>query len=77
MMCGTYLQENVHLHIFLPLFCNDKRNSLLMYVHQSPSITAYSQTCFKRSPLGQRKSGLLRQVTYFHMKFFMMGKRKR
>jgi len=23
----------------------------------------YSQTCIKRSPLGQRKSGLLRQVT--------------
>jgi len=23
----------------------------------------YSQTCIKRSPLGQRKSGFLRQVT--------------
>ena len=23
----------------------------------------YSQTCIKRSPLGQRKSGLIRQVT--------------
>jgi hypothetical protein len=26
-------------------------------------IYMYSQTCIKRSPLGQRKSGLLRQVT--------------
>jgi len=25
--------------------------------------TIYSQTCFKRSPLGERKSGLIRQVT--------------
>ena len=26
-------------------------------------IPMYSQTCIKRSPLGQRKSGLIRQVT--------------
>ena len=26
--------------------------------------TLYSQTCIKRSPLGQRKSSLLKQVTF-------------
>jgi len=26
-------------------------------------ILIYSQTCIKRSPLGQRKDGLIRQVT--------------
>jgi len=26
-------------------------------------INIYSQTCIKRSPLGQRKTGLIRQVT--------------
>jgi hypothetical protein len=26
--------------------------------------TMYSQTCIKRSPFGQSKSGLIRQVTY-------------
>jgi len=26
-------------------------------------IYMYSQTCIKRSPLGQRKNGLIRQVT--------------
>ena len=27
-------------------------------------IREYSQTCIERSPLGQRKSGLIRQVTF-------------
>ena len=27
------------------------------------NFRTYSQTCIKRSPLGQRKSGLIRQVT--------------
>jgi hypothetical protein len=27
------------------------------------SLQKYSQTCVKRSPMGQRKSGLIRQVT--------------
>jgi hypothetical protein len=31
----------------------------------------YSQTCIKRSPLGQRKDGLIRQV-----KFSMTGQEK-
>jgi hypothetical protein len=31
--------------------------------HQSRLI--YSQTCIKRSPLGQRKNGLIRQVTSY------------
>jgi hypothetical protein len=26
-------------------------------------ISSYSQTCIKRSPLGERKSGLIRQIT--------------
>ena len=28
------------------------------------NFRTYSQTCIKRSPLGQRKSGLIRQVTF-------------
>ena len=45
-------------------------------------ILEYSQTCIKRSPLGQRKSGLLRQVTVplkrgsIHIKFSMTGQEK-
>jgi len=40
-----------------------------------------SQTCIKRSPLGQRKTGLLRQVTNLkrgsiHMKFSITGQEK-
>jgi len=27
-------------------------------------IAIYNQTCIKRSPLGQRKGGLIRQVTF-------------
>jgi len=42
--------------------------------------THYSQTCCKKSPLGQRKSGLSRQVALkrgsIHMNFFMMGQEK-
>jgi hypothetical protein len=42
-----------------------------VYYHSMPKYTIssfnqkciYSQTCIKRSPLGQRKSGLIRQVT--------------
>ena len=40
----------------------------------------YSHTCIKRSPLGQRKSVLIRQVTLkrgpIHMKFSMTGQEK-
>jgi hypothetical protein len=37
--------------------------ALIIYIY------IYSQTCIKRSPLGQRKSGLLRQVTsYINLK---------
>jgi hypothetical protein len=38
--------------------------------------TMYRQTCIKRSPLGQRKSGLLRQVTSYQMEFSMTGQEK-
>jgi len=31
--------------------------------HNQSVIYIYSQTCIKRSPLGPRKSGLIRQVT--------------
>jgi len=34
-------------------------------------IYIYSQTCIKRSPFGQRKSGLLRG--YIYMKYSMSG----
>ena len=30
---------------------------------QQQQLVIYSQACIKRSPLGQRKSGLIRQVT--------------
>ena len=43
----------------------------------------YSQTCIKRSPLGHRKSDLIRQVTskkrlhvYIHMNCSMTGQEK-
>jgi hypothetical protein len=36
----------------------------------------YRQTCIKRLPLGQRKSGLLRQVTSYEMEFSMTGQEK-
>jgi len=39
------------------LFCADQVSSPLPYTY------IYSQTCIKRSPLGQRKNGLIRQVT--------------
>jgi hypothetical protein len=43
-------------------------------------VVKYSQTCIKRSPLGQRKSGLIRQVTskrgLIHMEFSMIGQEK-
>ena len=40
----------------------------------------YSQTCIKRTPLGQRKSGLLRQIPLkrgnIYMTFSMTGQEK-
>ena len=53
------------------------KSSCCIYV----SINMYSQTCIKRSPLEQRKSGLIRQVTSFkrgsiHMKCSTTGKEK-
>ena len=32
-------------------------------MYATAAIDIYNQTCIKRSPLGQRKSGLIRQVT--------------
>ena len=41
------------------------------------ALTVRSNTCIKRSPLGQRKSGLIRQVTslerFDSYEFFMSG----
>ena len=36
---------------------------LLNNLEKKCHLFMYSQTCIKRSPLGQRKSGLIRQVT--------------
>ena len=37
-------------------------------INKTSTFIKYCQTCIKRSPLGQRKRGLLRQVT-FHKRF--------
>jgi hypothetical protein len=56
------------LHVFF-YFQNIRRNVLFIdrereFNHSfEEGVKKYSQTCIKRSPLGQRKSGLLRQVT--------------
>jgi len=42
----------------IPLTFNEGRHARIQY-----RSTKYSQTCIKRSPLEQRKSGLIRQVT--------------
>jgi len=36
---------------------------MLIAINEKKMKKTYSQTCIKRSLLGQRKSGLLRQVT--------------
>jgi len=54
------VQSGLHYHLIVNS-CHDiaklalnNNHSIIHYI--------YSQTCIKRSPFGQRKSGLLRQV---------------
>ena len=55
--------------MFFFYFQNIRRNVLFIdrereFNHSfEEGVKKYSQTCIKRSPLEQRKSGLLRQVT--------------
>ena len=48
--------------------------------HMFQLLSTYSQTCIKRSPLRQRNSVLIRQVTFkrdsIHMKFSKTGQEK-
>jgi hypothetical protein len=46
-------------------WCNKQFIINSTQLHLDPSITKYSQTCIKRTPLGQTKSGLSRQVTSY------------
>ena len=49
--------------VYFVCFCFKNLN-VTAYVPKSPKYTEeYSQTCIKRSPLGQRYSGLILQVT--------------
>jgi hypothetical protein len=48
----------------------------LHFLFQDESWAIYIETCIKRLPLGQRKSGLLRQVTSYEMEFSMTGQEK-
>jgi len=47
-------------------------------IHNISTNLKYSQTCIQRSPLGQRKSGLLRPLKRdsIHMKLSMTGEEK-
>jgi len=48
------------------LFYNNTPKNALIFIptlHAMAHYAMYSQTCIKRSPLGQTKSGLIRQVT--------------
>jgi hypothetical protein len=49
-------RNEIWLHIYISFFIASRTDWI---------ITRYSQTCIKRSPLGQRKSGLIRQVTSY------------
>ena len=51
----TYLGPDFHLW---SIYFFDIRNGFLLRLHN-----IYCQSCIKRSPLGQRKRGLIRQVT--------------
>jgi len=55
-------------------------NNAINYTYCFTYIYVHSQTCIKRSSLGQRKSGLIRQVTpskrSIYMKFYMTRKEK-
>ena len=62
----TSLQSKVHLNntIYQVIEKQNQLNSLLtLKGHTKHFLNNISHTCIKRSSLGQRKSGLIRQVT--------------
>jgi hypothetical protein len=56
---------NPHISIYLisKSWSFDTKTYITIHTVYPFNIKIYSQTCIKRSPLGQEKSGLLRQVT--------------
>jgi len=73
-----YVNPGIHNHTPSFIFI-DSLFHILLCVLSSTNI--YSQTCIKRSPMGKRKSGLLRQVTSLKMfnsyEMFYEGTRKK
>jgi hypothetical protein len=46
--------------VYILMFLVDSLNVITLYGN-----SIYSQTCIKKSPLGPRKRGLIRQVTFY------------
>jgi hypothetical protein len=75
-MIGDNKTSNMKTSICYESLCKKFVGQLQSYIQKihvctKLGISYYSQTCVKRSPMGQRKSGLIR-----HMKFSMTGQEK-